>query len=101
MKKVALGVLGCRVNQAEGEGLLALFDKNKYERVSFRDKADIYIIHTCTVTGKADSKSRQMIRKAKKRNPLARIVVTGCYAQKEGENLLQMEEVCLLPQLGE
>lgn len=95
-KKVAMIVLGCRVNQSEGEGLLACFSSKGYEIMNFQEKADIYIIHTCTVTSKADSKSRQLIRKAKKNNQDAIIVVTGCYAQTSPGELLGMPEVDLV-----
>ena len=88
--------LGCRVNQIEGEGLLVYFSSKGYKIVSFQEKADIYIIHTCTVTSKADSKSRQLIRKAKKNNWNAIIVVTGCYAQTAPDELLGMLEVDLV-----
>lgn len=96
MKTVALEVLGCRVNQAEAEGIMVLFKEAGYESVSFKEKADIYIIHTCTVTSKADSKSRQMIRKARNLNSEAKIVVTGCYAQTAKDSLLLLDEVDLV-----
>ena len=95
-KKVAMIALGCRVNQSEGEGLLACFTNEGYEITLFQEKADVYIIHTCTVTSKADSKSRQLIRKAKKNNDEAIIVVTGCYAQTAPGELLGMSEVDLV-----
>lgn len=96
-KKVALIALGCRVNQSEGEGILACFRNKGYEIVNFlEEKADIYVIHTCTVTSKADSKSRQLIRKAKKDNQNAIIIATGCYAQTAPGELLGMPEVDLV-----
>ena len=95
-KKAAMVALGCRVNQSEGEGLLACFTNVGYEIVPFQEKADVYIIHTCTVTSKADSKSRQLIRKAKKNNKDSIIVVTGCYAQTAPGELLGMAEVDLV-----
>lgn len=96
MKKAAVYILGCRVNQSEGESFLEYFKDNDYEIVDFNEKADIYLIHTCTVTSHADSKSRQMIRKAKKTNPQAKVIVTGCYAQTEPGILLGMPEVDLV-----
>lgn len=96
MKKVAIYILGCRVNQSEGESFMEYFKENGYEVVDFNDLAEIYLIHTCTVTSQADSKSRQMIRKAKKNNPLGKVIVTGCYAQTEPGTLLGMPEVDLV-----
>lgn len=96
MKKVAIYILGCRVNQSEGESFIEYFKENGYEVVDYNELADIYLIHTCTVTIQADSKSRQMIRKAKKNNPLGKVIVTGCYAQTEPGTLLGMPEVDLV-----
>lgn len=96
MKKVAIYILGCRVNQSEGESFMEYFKENGFEVVDFNDIADIYLIHTCTVTSQADSKSRQMIRKAKKTNPEGKVIVTGCYAQTEPGTLLGMPEVDLV-----
>ena len=96
MKKVAIYILGCRVNQSEGESFMEYFKENGFEVVDFNDIADIYLIHTCTVTSQADSKSRQMIRKAKKTNQDSKVIVTGCYAQTEPGTLLGMPEVDLV-----
>lgn len=96
MKTMAICILGCRVNQSEGESFLEYFKKNDYQIKDFEEKADVYLIHTCTITSQADSKSRQMIRKAKKQNPKAKIIVTGCYAQTDSENLKNMLEVDLI-----
>lgn len=93
MKKVAVHVLGCKVNQYEIEGIKELFLKRDYQIVDFDEKADIYIIHTCTVTHLADRKSRQHIRKAVKNNPQAIIAVTGCYAQAAPNEIEQIEGV--------
>lgn len=78
---VAFYTLGCKVNQNETEALGALFKEHTYEVVSFEQKADVYVINTCTVTHLGDRKSRQIIRRAIKTNPEAVIIVTGCYAQ--------------------
>ena len=96
MKSVAACILGCRVNQSEGESFLEYFKQDGYPIVDFDQTADVYLIHTCTVTGQADSKSRQMIRKARKANPEAVVVVTGCYAQTEAGVLREMPEVDLI-----
>ena len=81
MKKVALHNLGCKVNAYETEAMQEMLEKNGYEIVPFHEKADIYIINTCTVTNMADRKSRQMLHRAKKMNPDALVVAAGCYVQ--------------------
>ena len=85
MKKVALHNLGCKVNAYETEAMQELLEKNGYEIVPFHDKADIYIVNTCTVTNMADRKSRQMLHRAKKLNSNALVVATGCYVQAQEE----------------
>ncbi|KKM09943.1 RNA modification enzyme MiaB [Clostridiales bacterium PH28_bin88] len=90
-QKAAFYVLGCKVNQHEAEALRALFRRAGYEIVDFKESADVYVIHTCTVTHLGDSKSRQMIRRAVRRNPEAVVAVTGCYAQ------VSPDEVCAIP----
>ena len=69
MLKVALHNLGCKVNSYETEAMKQLLENNGYEIVPFTDKADVYIVNTCSVTNMADRKSRQMLHKAKKKNP--------------------------------
>jgi len=93
VKKVAVHVLGCKVNQYEIEGIKELFRKRNYKIVDFDEEADIYIIHTCTVTHLGDRKSRQYIRKAVKNNPNAIVAVTGCYAQVSPHEVEQIEGV--------
>lgn len=93
MKKVALYTLGCRVNQYETEAMSELFIKNGYEVAAFDHYADVYVINTCTVTNVGDKKSRQMIRKAKKTNPNAVVVVAGCYAQVSPDEVAKIEGV--------
>lgn len=83
MKKAALHNLGCKVNAYETEAMQELLEQNGYEIVPFKDDADVYIINTCTVTNMADRKSRQMLHRAKKMNPNAIIVATGCYVQTQ------------------
>ncbi len=83
MKKVALHNLGCKVNAYEMEAMEELLRKNGYEIVPFEERADIYIVNTCTVTQTADHKSRQMLHRARKRNPDAIVVAAGCYVQSE------------------
>ncbi len=74
MKKVACYTLGCKVNQYETNGMIQQFLENGYEIVAFEEKADIYIVNTCTVTNISDRKSRQMLRRAKEMNENALIV---------------------------
>ena len=86
-KKVALHNLGCKVNAYEVEAMQQLLEKAGYEIVPFEEGADIYLINTCTVTNIADRKSRQMLHKAKKMNPDAIVVATGCYVQTDTQKL--------------
>src|SRR6478752_3210570 len=81
MSKIAFHTLGCKVNTYETEAMWQLFQQAGYERVEFDTKADVYLINTCTVTNTGDKKSRQVIRRAIRKNPEAVIAVTGCYAQ--------------------
>ena len=81
MKKVAFYTLGCKVNQYETDSMKAIFKENSFLVVDFNEKADIYVINTCTVTAMGDKKSRQIIHNAKKNNPNSIIAVTGCMAQ--------------------
>lgn len=92
-KRVAVHVLGCKVNQYEIEAIIQLFKEKNYSIVDFEEEADIYIIHTCTVTHLGDRKSRQYIRKAIKNNPKATVVVTGCYAQVSPQEIEKIEGV--------
>ena len=89
MRKAALHNLGCKVNSYETEAMTQLLKKSGYEIVSFQDQADVYIINTCSVTNMADRKSRQMLHKAKKQNPNAVVVATGCYVQTATEKVAQ------------
>ncbi len=91
MKKVALHNLGCKVNAYETEAMQEMLENNGYEIVPFKEGADIYIINTCTVTNMADRKSRQMLHRAKKMNPNALVVATGCYVQAK-ENSGEVDE---------
>ncbi|MDP4083460.1 MAG: tRNA (N(6)-L-threonylcarbamoyladenosine(37)-C(2))-methylthiotransferase MtaB [Bacillota bacterium] len=81
MPTVAFHTLGCKVNHYETEAIWQLFKQEGYERVDFESMSEVYIINTCTVTNTGDKKSRQVIRRAVRKNPDAVICVTGCYAQ--------------------
>ncbi len=96
MKKAALHNLGCKVNSYETEAMQEILEQCGYEIVPFTEKADVYLINTCSVTNMADRKSRQMLHRAKKQNPEAVVVAAGCYVQAAGEALLQDEAVDIL-----
>lgn len=85
--KVGICSLGCKVNIYESELVTNILKNNNYEIVDFEDKADIYIINTCSVTNESDKKSRKMINRAKKNNPAAIIIVMGCYSQVNAEDI--------------
>ena len=89
MPKAAFHNLGCKVNAYETEAMQQLLEAAGYQIVDFEEKADVYIINTCSVTNVADKKSRQMLHRAKAKNPEALVVAAGCYAQAAGEKLLE------------
>ena len=88
MKKAALHNLGCKVNAYETEAMQHLLEEAGYEIVPFTQKADVYVINTCSVTNMADRKSRQMLHKAKKNNPDSIVVAAGCYVQTSEKEVL-------------
>lgn len=92
-KSVAATTLGCKVNQAETDSMLDMLSAAGADIVDFEEKADIYIVNTCSVTNIADKKSRQMIHRAKKRNPESIVIAAGCYVQSAKELLEQDESV--------
>lgn len=96
MKTVGFYTLGCKVNQYETEAISEQLEKLGYKIVPFCEKADYYIINTCSVTAMSDRKSRQMIRRAKKTNPDSIIAVMGCYSQAEPETVLGIDGVNLV-----
>lgn len=93
MKKAAFYTLGCKVNQYETEAMGELFEKAGYEVVDSESTADVYVINTCTVTNLGDKKSRQFIRRAKRKNKGAIIAVVGCYSQTAPDEVLAIEGV--------
>lgn len=93
MSTVAFHTLGCKVNHYETEAIWQLFKQQGYERVDFEAIADVYVINTCTVTNTGDKKSRQVIRRAIRKNPDAVICVTGCYAQTSPAEILAIPGV--------
>ncbi|GAW65859.1 tRNA methyltransferase [Geoanaerobacter pelophilus] len=95
-KTIAITTLGCKINQFESAAMTQALEQNGYSMVPFSEKADIYVINSCTVTAKTDAESRRLIRRATRMNPQARVVVTGCYAQMNGEELLKLAGVNLI-----
>lgn len=99
--KVAFYTLGCKVNQYETNAMTQKFIEKGYEVVQVEEKADVYIINTCTVTNMADRKSRQMLRRVKQINPNSVVVATGCYAQVSKDELEQIEDIDLVLGINE
>lgn len=93
MSSVAFHTLGCKVNHYETEAIWQLFKSKGYERVDFESTSDVYVINTCTVTNTGDKKSRQVIRRAVRKNPDAVICVTGCYAQTSPAEIMAIPGV--------
>ncbi|MEW6328067.1 MAG: tRNA (N(6)-L-threonylcarbamoyladenosine(37)-C(2))-methylthiotransferase MtaB [Thermodesulfobacteriota bacterium] len=99
IQRIAIETLGCKVNQFESAAIEEQLRANGHTIVPFSQPADAYIINTCTVTAKADFQSRQLIRRAMRTNPAARIIATGCYVQTASRELLefcQAGNVCLV-----
>lgn len=92
-KRVAFYTLGCKVNHYETESIKNKLLNEGYKEVKFDEEADFYIVNSCTVTSVADRKTRNILRRTKKLNKNAKVIVTGCYAQTNEEDLLKIEEV--------
>lgn len=95
MKKVKFSTLGCKVNLYETEAMKGLFEKSGYEITESED-ADVFVINTCTVTAMSDRKSRQMIRRAKKKNPSSIVAVVGCYSQVSPDEVAKIEDIDII-----
>ncbi|GAM07974.1 threonylcarbamoyladenosine tRNA methylthiotransferase MtaB [Geobacter sp. OR-1] len=95
-KRVAVTTLGCKTNQFESAAMIESLEQSGFAVVPFEEPAEFYVINTCTVTARTDAESRKLVRRAKRRNPAARIIVTGCYAQVAPEQLSAMAEVELV-----
>jgi len=93
MKRVAITTLGCKTNQFESAAMTEQFERAGYTVVPFTERADIYVVNSCTVTARTDAETRRLIRRARRLNPKARIVATGCYAQVAPGELERMPEV--------
>jgi threonylcarbamoyladenosine tRNA methylthiotransferase MtaB len=96
MKKVAFHTFGCKLNFAESSTISRQFTENDYALVDFHEKADVYVIHSCTVTANAERKTISAIRQAQRLNPDARIAVIGCMAELNAEKLRSIEGVDLV-----
>ncbi|GFO63808.1 tRNA (N(6)-L-threonylcarbamoyladenosine(37)-C(2))-methylthiotransferase MtaB [Geomonas paludis] len=95
-KRIAITTLGCKINQFESAAMTEALEQDGYSFVPFSESADIYVINSCTVTAKTDAESRRLIRRATRTNPEARVVITGCYAQMAGDELLKLPGVNLI-----
>jgi threonylcarbamoyladenosine tRNA methylthiotransferase MtaB len=93
MKSISVVTLGCKVNQYDTAAILNRLPQNRYVRVPFPEKADVYVIDTCTVTHKADAEARHYIHRARRSNPDGVVIVTGCYAQVSPEELKKIKDV--------
>jgi threonylcarbamoyladenosine tRNA methylthiotransferase MtaB len=96
MPTVAITTLGCKINQFDSAAMAGTLQGAGYELVPFGEQADIYLINSCSVTARSDAESRRLIRRARRRNPAARIVVTGCYAQVAPTEVNALAEVDLV-----
>src|SRR3989344_7120557 len=91
--RVSITTLGCKSNQYDSSAIEDILKQNNFEIVDSSEKPDVCIINTCTVTGKTDYQSRQLIRRARAANPDAIILVTGCYAQVSPQEIADIEGV--------
>lgn len=92
-KQFAIFTLGCKLNFSESSEMGHMLEKIGFSRVDFKEKADLYIVHSCSVTEQSDKKSRNIIRQAIRRNPEAMVIVAGCYAQLKPDAIAQIEGV--------
>ena len=92
-KRVAFHTLGCKLNFSETATISRDFIRHGYEKVDYRDEADIYVLNTCSVTENADQEARKLIRQAKRRNPNSSVVVIGCYAQLKPNDIAAIDGV--------
>tara|TARA_B100002049_G_scaffold222991_1_gene193215 strand:+ start:707 stop:1999 length:1293 start_codon:yes stop_codon:yes gene_type:complete len=92
-KRIALHTLGCKLNFSETATISRDFIQHGFEKVDYRDKADIYVLNTCSVTENADKEARKLIRQAKRRNPNSTVAVIGCYAQLKPNDIAIIDGV--------
>ena len=96
MKRVAFCTFGCRLNQYDTEALRTLMEEGDWRTVPYREEADVYVVNTCSVTARADATARKAIRRLHSEHAQARIVVTGCYAQRAPEDIAALPGVSLI-----
>ena len=94
--RIAFHTMGCKLNFAETSTLSREFIEHGYQRVSYKDIADVYVLNTCSVTDSADKEARKLIRQAKRRNPNSSLAVIGCYAQLKSKEIANIEGVDLV-----
>ena len=95
-KRIAFHTLGCKLNFSETATISRDFTDHGFEKVDYRDKADIYVLNTCSVTKNADKEARKLIRQAKRRNPDSSLAIIGCYAQLKPKDIANIEGVDLV-----
>ena len=95
-RKIAFNTFGCKLNFAETSAIARKFTDSDFETVDFKETADIYVIHSCTVTAQAERKCKAAIRQAVKRNPEASVAVIGCYSQLRPDELRKMKGVSIV-----
>lgn len=98
--RVAIATLGCKVNQYDSAVIERLVAEQGWSRVEFADAADAYVVNSCTVTDRADSEARRLARRARRRNPSARVIMTGCYAQTSPSEVAALDSVDYVVGLG-
>ena len=98
--RVAVTTLGCKVNQYDTAVMERLFDEKGWTRVEFAEQADAYVVNTCTVTDRADAEARRLARRARRANPAARVILTGCYAQTSPQEIARNDAVDYVIGLG-
>ncbi|MFC1620527.1 tRNA (N(6)-L-threonylcarbamoyladenosine(37)-C(2))-methylthiotransferase MtaB, partial [Candidatus Neomarinimicrobiota bacterium] len=96
IQRVSFYTLGCKLNQAETDGIATLFRQRKYRVVPFKEEADLTFINTCTVTAEADAKCRQIIRQSQQASPAGRIVVAGCFSQVQSDKIAAMHGIDMI-----
>jgi threonylcarbamoyladenosine tRNA methylthiotransferase MtaB len=96
IQRVSFYTLGCKLNQAETDGIATLFRQHKYQIVPFKEAADLTFINTCTVTAEADAKCRQIVRQAQQASPAGRIVVAGCFPQVQSEKVAALDGIDMI-----
>ena len=98
--RVAIATLGCKVNQYDTAVIEKRFDDLGWARVEFGAEADAYVVNSCTVTDRADAEARRLARRARRTNPSARVIMTGCYAQVSPAAIAEMDSVDYVVGLG-